>query len=588
MKAFRTADENNLCKRRRLHKYGGDFLMRPFTRSLYRAGLIGGAALALSLAPMNATGQQVSTQTAASAQANDQNSNPDLRNWELARMDQFLDDHQQIDQQLTANPSLINDQKYLAQHQDLQLFLSNHPRVREEFAENPTFFVNRENRFDAQEALRSRTGQPNRNPNPDLRNWELARMDQFLDDHQQIDQQLTANPSLINDQKYLAQHQDLQMFLSNHPQVREEFAENPTFFMNRENRFDTQEALRSRTDQPNGNTNPDRDQDRDRNFADRDQDRDRDANRQNPNPDLRNWELARMDQFLDDHQQIDKDLTTKPSLINDQKYLSQHRDLQMFLSNHPQVREEFAENPTFFMNRENRFDAQEALRSRTGQPNRNINPDRDQDRDQNPNPDLRNWELARMDQFLDDHQQIDKNLTAKPSLINDQKYLAQHKDLQMFLSNHPQVREEFAENPTYFMHRENRFDSREFAERADANRNNSRSNSNAAPNVTEKQSTQMDQFLDKHKDIDRDLGKNPSLCNDDKYLKHHKDLRAFLDKNPEVRTQVASNSAYFNQRHERMQDHHAPVKGTKPVKKPAPAKTPIEQHETTTPAAPTH
>ena len=65
----------------------------------------------------------------------------------------------------------------------------------------------------------------------------------------------------------------------------------------------------------------------------------------------------------------------------------------------------------------------------------------------------------------------------------------------------------------------------------------------------------MDQFLDKHKDIDRDLGKNPSLCNDDKYLKHHKDLRAFLDKNPEVRTQVASNSAYFTQRHERMQEH---------------------------------
>jgi hypothetical protein len=52
----------------------------------------------------------------------------------------------------------------------------------------------------------------------------------------------------------------------------------------------------------------------------------------------------------------------------------------------------------------------------------------------------------------------------------------------------------------------------------------------------------MDRFLDKHKDIDRDLAKNPSLCNDDKYLKHHKELRAFLDKNPEVRTQVASNA----------------------------------------------
>src|SRR5690348_2922398 len=147
----------------------------------------------------------------------------------------------------------------------------------------------------------------------------------------------------------------------------------------------------------------------------------------------------------------------------------------------------------------------------------------------------------------------------------------------MFLNDHPQLREEFAENPTYFMNRENRFDSREFGERTDVDRNYSRSNSK----VSDKQAKQMDQFLDKHKDIDRDLAKNPSLCNDDKYLKHHKDLRAFLDKNPEVRTQVSSNTAYFTRRHERMEEHG-------PVKKPAPAKTPIEKHETTTPAAATH
>ena len=274
--------------------------------------------------------------------------------------------------------------------------------------------------------------------------------------------------------------------------MREEFAENPTYFMNQEKRFDTQEELRSRTgptsvngqNPQNGNaanSNPDRDQDRDRNFADRDQDRDRSANGQNPNPDLRNWELARMDQFLDDHQQIDKELTAKPSLINDQKYLAQHKDLQLFLTNHPQVREEFTENPTYFMNRENRFDAREDFSDGPDQQEyksrREIRTATETlrtairtataTRTGNPNPDLRNWELARMDQFLDDHQQIDKDLTAKPSLINDQKYLSQHKDLQLFLNNHPQVREEFAENPTYFMNRENRFDSREFAERTD-------------------------------------------------------------------------------------------------------------------------
>ncbi len=48
MKGFRTAHGNDLSKRRPLDKCGGDFLMRRFTRSLYRAGLIGGAAFALS------------------------------------------------------------------------------------------------------------------------------------------------------------------------------------------------------------------------------------------------------------------------------------------------------------------------------------------------------------------------------------------------------------------------------------------------------------------------------------------------------------------------------------------------------------
>jgi hypothetical protein len=690
---------------------------------------------------MTARGQQAPVQTAPSnetAAPGQQNTNPDYD-----RMDQFLNDHKDIDKDLKAKPSLINDQKYLGHHKELRTFLEQHPEMQREFAQNPTYFANREGRFNARDARTnqnsSTSGQQTQSPrnqdqdrdrnagvtssqngnaansnpdrdqdqnvrdrdqdrggqgqNPGLRNGEAAQLDQFLDTHQQIQKDLTANPSLANNNTYLDQHQDFRTFLNAHPDLQQQFAKNPTFFMQRENQFDAREDARSRTNQnagqPNRNTNPnanqnagvtssqngsatnsnpdrdqdrnrnftDRDQDRDRfangqnpqngantnsnpdrdqdrngNFSDRDQDRDRFANGQNPNPDLRNREVARMDQFLDDHQQIDKDLTAKPTLINDQKYLSQHKDLQLFLNNHPQVREEFAENPTYFMHREQRFDAREDARSRTnpnanqnaGQPNRNANadrdrnagvtnsqngnmtngnPDRDQDRDrnftdrdqdrdrfangQNPNPDLRNGEVARMDQFLDDHQQIDKDLTAKPSLINDQKYLGQHKDLQLFLNNHPQVHEEFAENPAYFMHREDRFDARESAGRVDANRNSSRTTSSnvaANANLTDKQAAQMDRFLDKHKDIDKDLSANPSLCKDDKYLHHHKDLRVFLNKNPEVRTQLASNSSYFAQRHERMQGH-APVNRAKSAK-PAPAKTPVEQHETTSPATP--
>ena len=44
-----------------------------------------------------------------------------------------------------------------------------------------------------------------------------------------------------------------------------------------------------------------------------------------------------MDQFLNDHKDIDKDLRSKPSLITDQKYLDHHKDLRSFLNDHPEM-----------------------------------------------------------------------------------------------------------------------------------------------------------------------------------------------------------------------------------------------------------
>ncbi|HEY6905661.1 MAG TPA: hypothetical protein VI216_15250 [Candidatus Acidoferrales bacterium] len=566
--------------------------MPLFTRSLHRAGLIGGAALALSLVPLNARGQEAAAQSETTA-VGQQNSNANLNGDDAGRMDQFLDDHKDIDKDLKKDPSLVTNKKYLDHHKELRSFLQENPRTQGEFARNPDYFTRRQDRVgesvssnNPQDVDRDRDRYGN-GQNPGQRTGEVAKLDQFLDSHQQIDRDLTANPSLANNNAYLDQHQDLRTFLNDHPDLREQFAKNPTFFMQRQNQFDAREAAQNQ------------DQDRDRNFTDRDRAGDRDANRQDPNPDLRNWEVARMDQFLDDHQPIEKDLMANPSLVNDQRYLASHRDLQLFLNAHPQVREEFAENPTYFMNQENRFEVRENTQSRTGQnvgqPNTNANPDRDRnfaDRDQGRDQDFTDrarypdQDRDQMDQFLGDHKDIDKDLRKNPSLVNDRKYLGHHKDLRSFFNEHPQARQEFAQNPSYFMGREERFEGRE---RVDANRSYSRSSSNAAPNLTDKQAAQMDRFLDKHKDVDRDLSANPSLCKNEKYLNHHKELRAFLNKNPEVRTQLAGNSSYFAERHERMEEHHSPVDRAKtgnPAKKPARAKTPIEQHETTTPATP--
>lgn len=488
--------------------------MRTFIRSWYRAGLIGGAALALSLAPGNARGQQGPAQAAPPTEAaatSQQNTNPDFD-----RMDQFLNDHKDIDKDLRANPSRITDQKYLEHHRDLRAFLNEHPEMQRAFTQNPNYFTHREDRFDARD----------------------ARTNQDRDRDARVDNSQNGNAV---------------------------------------------------------NNNQDRAQDRDQNYTDRD----RDANGQNPG--LRNGEARQLDGFLDSHQQIDKDLRANPSLANNNTYLDQHQDLRTFLNDHPDVRQQFARNPSFFMQRENQFDARESQTTRDQNQDRdrdarvansqnayaaNNNPDRDRYANGQNNPDQdrdrsftdRDQDRDRMNQFLDDHKDIDKDLRKNPSLVNDQKYLDHHKDLRYFCDEHPQVRQEFAENPSYFFNRDNRFESREVAERVDANRRAS----DAAPNLTDKQAAELDQFLDKHKDVDRDLSANPSLCNDQKYLHNHKDLRVFFNKNPEVRRQLASNTSYFTQRHERMEQHR-PVTGTKAV---TPAKTPIEQHETTSPAAP--
>src|SRR6185437_11170103 len=409
---------------------------------------------------------------------------------EIASMDQFLDSHQDIERTLAANPSVISDATFLREHPELQEFLNNHPQVREEFAENPALFMNREKRFENSPAdNRADNPPPRPNPNPDLTRAEIASMDQFLDSHQNIERTLAANPSVISNATFLREHPELQEFLNNHPQVREEFAENHALFMNREKRFENSPAD-NRADNPP-------------------------PPRPNPNPDLTRAEIASMDQFLDSHQNIERTLAANPSVISNATFLREHPELQEFLNNHPQVREEFAENPALFMNREKRFENSPA-------DNRADNPPPPRP---NPNPDLTRAEIASMDQFLDSHQDIEKQLQANPSLINDARYLRAHPALQAFLNQHAEVREEFTENPSIFMRRENALEARGDASGRDV--------------------ATMDEYLDKHPDVARDLDAYPARVNDSDYLAHHKDLQSFLKKHPEVQAEFTENPASF-------------------------------------------
>jgi len=427
------------------------------------------------VAPTRAQSQtQTMTPRAMAPQAQDRDDSVTRR--QLAGLDNFLDSHPEIAEQLRKNPALVNDQDFVQRHSELQQYLQQHPEVREELSQNPNGLMRQEQRFDRQEdQARDRNGT----------RGELANMDRFMDSHPEIAEQLRKDPSLVNDQKFVGNHPALQQFLVEHPGVREEYKENPNAFMNQEQRFDQRQ----------------------------DQARDRDATR---------GELANMDRFMDSHPEIAEQLRKDPSLVNDKKFVGSHPALQQFLAEHPGVREQYKDNPNAFMNQEQRFDQRQ-----------------DQARDR----DVTRGELANMDRFMDRHPEIAEQLRKDPSLVNNKQFVENHADLQQFLAEHPGVREEYKQNPNAFMRDEQRFDR---SEDSTTRRNG---------DVTGRELASFSEFMEGHDKIADELSKNPSLANNHEYLENHPALRDYLKANPKVNEELTENPQKFLQSSQQFNTH---------------------------------
>jgi phage-related protein len=156
--------------------------------------------------------------------------------------------------------------------------------------------------------------------------------------------------------------------------------------------------------------------------------------------------------------------------------------------------------------------------------------------------DITRRELANFDEFLDSHREIAEQVRKDPSLLDNQQYLKDHPDLQRYLWNHPGVREEVKENPTAFMHQENRYDRQEDA---------------AAREATREKLASFDQFLDKHREIAEQVRRNPSLLDNQQFLKDHPELQAYLQDHTGVRNALRENPDAFmlqENRYDRRED----------------------------------
>lgn len=94
---------------------------------------------------------------------------------------------------------------------------------------------------------------------------ELASFDNFLDHHPRIQGELSRDPGLVRDPRYLRDHPELREYLSRHPNVREELRENPRAFMRGERWYERREDRWRARD-----TVWERDHDRDDHWRDRD------------------------------------------------------------------------------------------------------------------------------------------------------------------------------------------------------------------------------------------------------------------------------------------------------------------------------
>jgi hypothetical protein len=148
--------------------------------------------------------------------AQDRNSRQDL-----AQFDRFLDSHREIAEQVRKNPSLADNREFVQNHPALQDYLRDHPGVRDELRQDPNAFMHQEDRFDASEHWSDR----------DAANQHMASFGEFLDSHQNIQADVTKDPSVVKNREYVQNHPELDGYLNAHPGVRDDMMADPDDFV---------------------------------------------------------------------------------------------------------------------------------------------------------------------------------------------------------------------------------------------------------------------------------------------------------------------------------------------------------------------
>lgn len=197
------------------------------------------------------------------------------------------------------DPELINDRKYLRRHDALDDWLDAHPEAAREIQANPRVFLWRARKSLEREA---------RDPRARVSERDLRSFERYLDSHEETARELYRNPDLINDRKYVRNHDALDDWLDDHPEAAREIRANPRAFLTRRPSSDTSRS-------GSGSAR------------------------------LTARDLQSFEAYLNTDWQTSQELYQSPDLINDRRFVRSHPDLEDWLEAHPEAAEAIRANP---------------------------------------------------------------------------------------------------------------------------------------------------------------------------------------------------------------------------------------------------
>jgi hypothetical protein len=246
------------------------------------------------------------------------------------------------------------------------------------------------------------------------------------------------------------------------------------------------------------------------------------------NDEITRRDLARFDQFLDSHREDAEQLRRTPSLVDDPQFLQSHHELNAYLQDHPDVKQEISQRPDTFMRLEDLYNRD---------PNTRDHDAGGQDRD------AYRRNVANFDRFLDGHREIAEQVRKDPSLLDNRNFVESHPALQDFLRDNPGVRDQLRQDPNVFMRQEDRYDRDSNLRDGDTGGQNR--------GADRRDLAEFDRFLDGHREIAEQVRKDPSLLDKREFVQSHPALQDFLRDNPGVRDQLRQDPNVFMRQEDR-------------------------------------